>query len=316
MLGIDPDSFTIDDHGRPTWKGSITLTDPADPKPAQHGHDRDQRRAPRGRPVLPRRLRQRHPLQQARQRDTAGKPAQRPAIGEMVLNGWIGALQEKERERQSTLDGLINTAGVITNDYNGATEEALHKLAVRVTALKPGDLPEPYNKSLAKVTAALAKASQRVEARLKANADYAAAATNVKIRPPSGSAATPPGTTNAAPWPARSPSTTSNPLSSTRFATPPSARLRPPSTKKATPVLATEEIYTLQSPLDIANEGQAIMVNALDYKASPTSSSSARSSTAGPSSTPRRHLPSAQEPTSITHAGSGRATTTPTSRQP
>ena len=115
MLGIDPSTCTVDEHERPTWSGSLTLTDPDDPKAAQNTvtlqtsvslhQDGLYLRADTGSATL------------YNKRGGGILPENPPsdeAIGNMVLNGWISALQSQERERQSTLDSLINSANVIT----------------------------------------------------------------------------------------------------------------------------------------------------------------------------------------------------------
>ncbi|MFN8466271.1 MAG: hypothetical protein U0X20_12010 [Caldilineaceae bacterium] len=271
MLGIDPNTCTVDEHERPTWSGSLTLTDPDDPKAAQNtvtletgvslhqdglyfkaGSGGATLYNKRGGGTLP------------------DNPPSDEAIGNMVLSGWISALQSQERERQSTLDSLINSANIITNHYTGATEEALRKLAMRIAALKPGDLPDPYNKNLAKVNAALAKATQCVEARLKYEADYVAAATKVKLL--------------AAKWQRRYAawddecSLLARSLTEHHFKPFTIYEIR--YTAIGAPVVAvnedgstsmpTEAVHTMQSPLDIRNGDQGAMVNAIDYNGHPS----------------------------------------------
>ena len=314
MLGIDPSTCTVDEHERPTWSGSLTLIDPDDPRAEQNTvtletsvslhQDGLYLRADTGSATL------------YNKRGSGSLPENPPsdeAIGDMVLNGWISALQSQERERQSTLDSLINSANIITGHYNSATEDDLEKLAVRVAALKPGDLPDPYDKSLAKVDAALAKASQRVEARLKYEADYVVAATKVKLL--------------AAKWQRRYAawddecSLLARSLTEHHFKPFTIYEIR--YTAIGAPVVAvdedgctsmpTEAVHTMQSPLDIRNGARAPWSMPSTTTANPASSSSAHSSTATSSSTPRPHPAPARAPASITHAASGKATTTPTS---
>ena len=265
ILGIDPDTYAIGEHDRPAWTGSLTLTDPDEANPAQNtvtietgiilhsdglyfraGCGKITLFAKRGNGTLPE------------------TPPSDKEIGDMVLNGWLGALQGHERERQSTLDSLLNDARLITDYHNGTTEENLSRLALRVSVLKPGDLPEPYNKSLAQVNTALTKANKCVEARLEAHKAYIAAATKVKIA--------------AAKWKRRQAAWDDECASLARTLT--EHHFKPfivyeiRYTAIGVPVNAVdengdefssaEEIHTLQSPLDIANQGQAIMVNAVD----------------------------------------------------
>ena len=317
ILGIDPDTVTTNDRGRPIWKGSITLTDPNDPKAQLNRvtletsvmlHDDGLYfRAGSGSTTV------------YAKRNAGTLPEAPPAdstIGNMVLNGWIGALQEKERERKNQLDSLFSYAQEIVNGYNRATEENLHRLAVRVAALKPGDLPDPYEESLAAVTAKLAKASQCVEAKLQASADYTAAATRVKL--------------TAAKWMRRYAAWDDECNSLARILT--EHHFRPFIVYKirytaigAPPAIvdedgniamAAEEIHTLQSPLEIANEGRAIMVSVIDYNGNPSVVVIGAFLDAAPSSMPKHRLPPPQAHASITRAGSAKATTTPTSPRP
>ena len=197
-------------------------------------------------------------------------PPSDQAIGDMVLNGWIGALQGQERERQSTLDGLINTR---QQHCETTTTTPRKKPSTNSPCASPpsspATSPTPTTRTWPRSPPRSPRASQRVEAKLKANADYVAAATKVKIL--------------AAKWQRRYAawddecSALARTLTEHHFQpfivyeiryTPigaPAAIID----EEGNPVLATEEIYTLQSPLDIANEGQAIMVNTLDYKAQP-----------------------------------------------
>lgn len=109
------------------------------------------------------------------------KPPSNDTIGEMILTGWLKELQAHEHERQETLDRLLGTASEISSGYNSCNEGALRNLGVRISALKPGDLPEPYAQSLAQVTTTLTKASPHVEAKLPRRADLQGRRQRVKM---------------------------------------------------------------------------------------------------------------------------------------
>jgi hypothetical protein len=269
-LGINPDTYTLDDRCRPSWSGSLTLTDPDDPNGelntvtikttvALH-EDGLYFRAGEGA----------HTSYNQRSSGTLpDKPPSDTVIGDMILTGWLKELQSRERDRQETFDRLIGTANDIANGYINYNEKTLHGLAVRVAALKPGDLPEPYADNLAKVTAALVRASQSLEAKLEADKAYVAAATRVKLA--------------AAKWVRRYAAWEDECSQLARTLT--DHHFRPfvvyevrytaigasvaTTDDDGDTTIATEGIYTLQSPLEIAKEGQAVIVNAIDYSANP-----------------------------------------------
>ncbi len=269
-LGIDPNTYTIDNGGRPTWQGSLTLTDPDDPQAGLNTvtiktnvslHDDGLHfRAGEGSHTS---------YNQRMSGALPDKPPSDDAIGEMILTGWLKELQARERNRQETLDRLLGTASEISSGYNSCNEGALRNLGVRISALKPGDLPEPYAKNLAQVTAALTKASQRVEAKLAAEQAYKDAATRVKI--------------GAARWLRRyaawEDECSNLARSLTTHYSQPFTVYEIRYTAIGAPIaitseegdtaIATEAIHTLQSPLEIARAGQAVMIDAIDYAANP-----------------------------------------------
>ena len=183
MLGIDPDNSTIDEYERPTWKKNLT----------PHRPRRSQSRTKQGHARNPVRLHQDGLYFHAgtgtatlyNKRGSGSLPENPPsdqAIGDMVLNGWIAALQEQERERQSNVrqpDQQRQQHCEPLQQRHGSQPPEGRRARRRPQARRP---PRPLQgKPGPSQDSRRAKALQRVQARIKADADYVAAAIKVKI---------------------------------------------------------------------------------------------------------------------------------------
>lgn len=272
-LGIDPDVYTVDDRGRPTWKGSVTLNDPGDENFNYFAAVTLDTSVGLYEDGLHFRAGEAYAYAYGRSRHVNGvlpdAPPDEAAIGDLLLSGWIEAYRKITTEREERLSGLLNSANQIANGHASYPESAIGELTRRMTALKPGDLPDPYEKNLAKVRKAWDTAMRRVEADTAAHYAYAEAATNVK-------AAAARWLRRYAAWEDECSHLARN-LTEHHFKPFVVYEIRytaigAPSAvtdEDGDTTIATEAIYTLQNPLEIAKEGQAIMVEAIDYSGNP-----------------------------------------------
>jgi len=259
-LGIDPDDYKLDGNSRPIWTGSVELADKDATITLATGvsvHDDG----------LYFRAGDASFHEYSSRRHVSGTlPEQPPSdekIGNLLLDGWVHAARLLLTQRDDRLKKLLSDASQISNGYTSNSEQALHNLSVAISGLKPGDLPDPYSENLAKVKAALSKAIQRIEADLLQQQTYMEAVKRIK--------------TLAAKWLRRNAAWEDEcrelAESLTKHYWQPFTVYKIRYTAIGAPAIhddydgeiitTIEDIFTLTSPLAIADPGQGVLVQAL-----------------------------------------------------